>query len=994
MYVLTQKGGTGMHFKDLARKLTALLLPAVMMFPQAAPLAVSAEKIPDTAADPVTVSTPALSSYSSYYDLHAGDKRPDAEILVHGKDYAELLTDEPDAVSVGSIGSEYGLENRDDVLIFNTDEGTLTYEITVPETGCYCMAFSYLPIPSSMATVEFAVTIDGEIPYDTASRATLNKVYENDGEIRLDSHGNQMRPAQRQAALWCETELLDADGLFNDPLCFYLTEGTHRIGFEIEKGWFALDAFRLYNPSPLPSYAAYRQSAQGEVTATLIRLEGEDAAYKSASTLCPTQDNTSYLASPAKADKTVYNTIGAGSWNKAMQSVTWVIPASQIPASGWYRIGIKARQNEMRGFYTNRRLRLDGEVPCQELDQIRFHYDTKWQNVIPSDENDDPLELYLTAGQDHTITLEVIPGEIGASMRVLDEAVREINTYYRHILMITSPTPDKYTDYYVHERIPELLPHFEQLSADLKHIQSQIETLASSKGSEAAAIERMYIVLDACIERPLHIPDYLSQIKDNITALSAWMYDYRNQPLEIDYIEIASPDRKFSRVKENLFKQAGFGWKRFISSFFNDYTNLSDDEGEDTINVWVALGRDQALAVKDLTDSQYNPTHDTKVSVNLVVGGIVEASLAGKGPDAALFLGGEFPVNLAARGLLVDLKKYPDYKEVASRFQEHATVPYTYGRGVYGIPLTQSWAMLFYRKDILAELGYSEPPQTWDELIDMLPAMQRNYMEAGLVLPVVSGTNATVSAATESGHTFAALMLQNGMGYYNSNQTSTTFDSITAVKAFEQWTDFYTKYGFEQTYDAFSRFRTGEFPLVIADYNFCNQLTVASPEIRGLWDFTSIPGTVQEDGSISHAVNSTSSGAVIFSKCKNPDAAWEYLKWFSSAEVQAQFGMQVEGLLGQLGRYSTANTEALKQLPWSRSEQRKLLAAQAELDEIPITPASYAVTRNIMNAFRETVNNHENPRDTLLWYNRDINTEIRRKRENLGLETDEYIIIK
>ena len=57
--------------------------------------------------------------------------------------------------------------------------------------------------------------------------------------------------------------------------------------------------------------------------------------------------------------------------------------------------------------------------------------------------------------------------------------------------------------------------------------------------------------------------------------------------------------------------------------------------------------------------------------------------------------------------------------------------------------------------------------------------------------------------------------------------------------------------------------------------------------------------------------------------------------------------------------------------------------------EIPVIPASYAVTRNIMNAFRETVNENQNPRDTLVWYNRDINDEITRKRENLGLSTDE-----
>ena len=90
-------------------------------------------------------------------------------------------------------------------------------------------------------------------------------------------------------------------------------------------------------------------------------------------------------------------------------------------------------------------------------------------------------------------------------------------------------------------------------------------------------------------------------------------------------------------------------------------------------------------------------------------------------------------------------------------------------------------------------------------------------------------------------------------------------------------------------------------------------------------------------------------------------------------------------MLGQLGRYAPANREALARLSWSKAELQKLTEAQDELQEIPIIPASYAVTRNIMNAFRETVNEHENPRDTFLWYNRDINSEITRKRENLGL---------
>lgn len=985
----------------------SLLLAAFLSAQAMLPASVMAEQT-DAAEDAATLTLTAVEdpgtgtplyveqeTYSDYYDMYAGENRPDQEIMIPGTSYSDWSYDEGDDVSVGSYGAEYSQENKDDVLIWNAAEGTITYEIEVPETGIYCMEASYLPIPSNMANIEFGILIDGESPYDTASRATLNKVYMNDGEIQVDSRGNQVRPAQKQVGMWMTTPLQDVDGLFNDPLIFYLEEGSHELALDIAKGYFALEYLRFYNPQDLPSYEEYKSSVDSSVTventpSTLIRIEGEAAIYKSDSTLYPTSDNSSYLASPSSPSKTVYNTIGSGNWTKAMQTITWEIPAEELTNDGWYKIGMKARQATMRGLYSNRRIYVDGEVLCEELNQVKYYYDTDWQVVSPTDANGEDIYVYLQGGQDHTITMEVMPGEIGESMRVLDAAVLDINTYYRKILMITGPSPDKYTDYYVHEKIPELLDEFKRLSADLKQIKADIETMAGSEGSEAASLERMYLVLDNCVEEPLKIPDYQSQIKDNITALSAWMYDYRGQPLEMDYLEIASADQEFSSVKENFFKSMGFSWNRFYSSFFEDYTNLSDETDEEAINVWVSLGRDQAQVVKALVDNEFSQQYDANISVNLVVGGVVEATLAGKGPDVALFLGGEFPVNLAARGLLVDMKEeYDDYDEVAARFQEHATVPYQYDGGVYGVPLTQSWAMMFYRKDILTELGFDAPPETWDDVIDMLPALQRNYMYMGLVLPVVSGTNATISAATESGHTFATFMLQSGMNYYNEEQTMTNFDSIEAVQAFEKWTDLYTKYGFEQSYDGFSRFRTGEYPLVISDYSFYNQLTVASPEIKGLWGFTQIPGTVQEDGSVSHAVNSTSSGAVIFNKCKDKQGAWDFVKWFTSTEVQVEYGTQIEGLLGQLGRYTTANTEALQQLAWSKSEQAILLEAQSELEEIPIIPASYAVTRNIMNAFRETVNNSENPRDTLLWYNRDINTEITRKRENLGLSTSE-----
>ena len=924
-------------------------------------------------------------SYSDYYDMHAGDVRPDDEIVVRGTD----ITSSEGDVAVGSYGPEGDV--RDDVLIWSSTDGRISYDIDVAQTGIYCVDISYCAMESNSSAVELTMTIDGEEPYDTASRLTLNRVWVNERDIYTDSRGNQVRPAQVQKEMWQDHWIGDVDGLFDEPLFFYLEAGSHEIEFSSERAQLAIESITFKNPDKLPAYSEYVSSVQASVTkentpSNLFRIEGENAAYKSDSTLYPISNNSNYLISPSSPTKVVYNTIGGDNWDKALQTVTWTISKDDIKNDGWYKIGIKSRQNTMRGLYSNRRIYIDGEVICDSMDQVRFYYDSEWKVVSPKADGENVF-VYLTADTDHTMTMEAIPGEIGDSLRRLEDVVAEMNTYYRKVLMITGPSPDQYTDYYVHEKIPGLVDKFAEISQELKDIQGNIETLAGSEGSEAAALERMTIILDKCVKKPLKIPSYLSQIKDNITTISSWMRDYRDQPLEIDYIEFASADRKFTSCDEKFGKAVAFSTKAFFGSFFEDYTTLSDVSGVEAINVWVSLGRDQAQVVKEMSENQFMQETGIPISVNLVIGGVVEATLAGKGPDVALFLGGEFPVNLACRDLLVDISdtsQFADFNEVSQRFQENAMTPYQYNGGTYGLPISQTFPMMFYRTDVLTELGYTSPPETWTELIDMLPALQRNYMSVGLILPPTN-----ISPATEAGHTFAMLLLQKGVNYYNEGQTASTFDSIEAVKSFEEWTDFYTDYSFEQTYDAFSRFRTGEYPIVMANYTFFNQLTVASPEIKGLWSFCQVPGTVREDGTISHAANSTGSGAVIFKKVKNKQGAWEYIKWFTETDTQVQYGTQIEGLLGKLGRFDTANVEALGQLSWSNDELARLRDQQEELVEIPVIPSSYAVTRNIMNAFREVVNDLENPRDTLIWYNRDINEEITRKRENLGLATEE-----
>ena len=133
-------------------------------------------------------------------------------------------------------------------------------------------------------------------------------------------------------------------------------------------------------------------------------------------------------------------------------------------------------------------------------------------------------------------------------------------------------------------------------------------------------------------------------------------------------------------------------------------------------------------------------------------------------------------------------------------------------------------------------------------------------------------------------------------------------------------------------------------------------------------------------------VESSVDGAIIFEKADQKEAAWEFLKWFTSTDVQGMLGIGLEAQMGASARYTTANMEALEKLPWNEDELSLLYKQWENVKEIPQIPASYYITRNINNAFRRVVNENENPRNTLNQYNYEMNKEVQRKKEEFHLD--------
>lgn len=951
------------------------------------------EALPTTALEEDSVAelteSAAIKASMDYYEY----RNYYAEVPAPVGTLAVVRPSEMNISAIEGMTIESSFAGKENVLLWNAAEGTVSFTVNVPEDARYQMQMTYSPIASAnnQSEIGLALMIDGQYPFASASRFEFQKPYSVEKEWEKDSRGNDLRPEQERVdGEWFTADFADSEGEYNDAYLFYFTAGVHTITLKADKVGFALSEIVVLNPEPLSSYETYRAKlGEGATPTQSVTLQAEVLSMTSDAMITANYDRSSAGTEPSDYKLMLLNSMGGSKWLYAGQWAEWEF---EVPEDGFYNIHMRCRQNTKSGMSVTRRIEIDGAVPFSELNAVRFPFSSSWYIKTLGDEN--PYEFYLTKGT-HKIRMTIVPGDLEEIIQILQDSVQVLNESYRKILMITGATPDTYRDYNLQKTVPGLMDTFAEQSEILKREKENLVAITGTTGSESSILETLYMQLDGFIQDPRSIQNRLSRYKSNISSLASWLLSVREQPLELDYFSFLPAGETHKKANKPWYQNLAYEVMAVIASFSDDFASVGDyyDEGE-SLNVWVNMGRDQVQVVKDLVDSDFIVKYPgIKVNVNLVQQGLVEATLAGKGPDVSLFVTQSDPVNLAARGALVDLSEFEDYEEVVGRFYESASVPYQYEGGVYALPATQTYPMMFYRTDIFEELGI-EPPNTWDELYEIAPIIQRQNLEIG----IPSGTN-SAGSATDMGM-FPTLVFQNGGNFYTEDLTATELDQEPALKAFTEWTQLYTRYGFPIQFDFYNRFRTGEMPLGIAAYTQYNMLSAAAPEIKGLWEMVPIPGTYvkDEDGNQVYDENGEplidrtangygSQGCVILNKCKDKDAAWTFLKWFTSADVQQKFGNRIESLMGPSARYATANKDAFEGLPWTTAEKEILKEQWQYVREVEEVPASYYITRNVSNAFRNVTNNNANPRHTLNTYNEEMNKEITRKREEFGLSS-------
>lgn len=939
-----------------AKKISAMILIAVLVSTLAS-VGIGAE--PTT--EEISMGNNSLllseSDYTKYKNSIADYKNASENIVIGASD---LIGGNAEKLSVPYLG-------ENDCIKFDSEETSAVFIFDVPETAKYNLVFNYAGQAGTALNIQTEVLIDGTLLWEDLSELELQRWWKNSSDEWLtDTDGNQVTSEQVESFGFKKQYAYDKSGIEKDYYLFGLTAGRHTVKiiskqepFVIKSIEFtAVNNLKAYNEisAEISNVAAY----DGED----IVIQGEDAAEKSAHTLTARSDTLSSAVVPNSYSKNVINYIGSSNWSDFGQTLKWNVVIKQ---DGLYGIGFHYKQAGVVNGSVFRSLKIDGEYPFTEARDIKFGYDTSWQYLKLTDAEGEACLLNLKKGT-HTIELSVSLGVMSEYFSRLKEIVKIIGDDYLSISMITGETPDTNRDYDLFDQIPTL-------EADFQNAVEKLEGLAEAMGDMSEKSSSQYIttirgttrILKQMLETKYLAHTYKKDLYTQYCNISSILYEMLNMPLSLDEIRLTSPEAD-EPVYTSFTKQLKYAVAQFIYTFSSDYDGGQKNSSAKQIKLWTTWGRDQTQVLNTLISESFTPT--TGIDVNLQITGatVIQGMLTNNAPDLALGVARSNPVNYALRGAVYDLSQFDDFAEILSRFNKGAEEPYKYKNGCYALPDTQGFSVMFYRKDIMENLGL-EIPETWDDFIETIAVIQRNNMNA--YIPEASAT-------TGSWSIFPSMMMQNGLEIYNADRNRNLLDSDDAIGVFTQWTDFYTKYKLPVTSDFYNRFRVGVTPLGIAPYTTYTTLKEMAPEIEGRWGIALIPGTKTDSG-INNTSAGSGTGCIILNDSKYKDESWEFLKWWTSADTQYRFSRNVESLLGTTGRVATSNKEALRKYSWDSGDLKILNEQWNSVKEIPEAPGSYYLLRSVEQAFYSVKNGKSTPTDAMIRWSDIANEEITRK---------------
>ncbi|MGZ8782183.1 MAG: sugar ABC transporter substrate-binding protein [Gaiellaceae bacterium] len=201
----------------------------------------------------------------------------------------------------------------------------------------------------------------------------------------------------------------------------------------------------------------------------------------------------------------------------------------------------------------------------------------------------------------------------------------------------------------------------------------------------------------------------------------------------------------------------------------------------------------------------------------------------------------------------------------------------------YGVPWYVETRLLYYRTDIAEKAGITKPPATWDELKAMAVAMKEK-----------GGAKHGISLSPNNWQELLPFMWQNG-GEVVSDAGEFTFDSPENVEAIEYYQSFFkdglTAGSVPEGFDITPAFVQGTHPMFFSGPWHLGLIEeLGGAKLKGKWAVAPMP----EQESATSFIGG--SDLVVFKNSGNKAAAWKFVEYLSTADVQQKWYTTVSAL--------------------------------------------------------------------------------------------------
>ena len=671
-----------------------------------------------------------------------------------------------------------GYEKNNKVLDLTSGK-KVTLDFEVPEDGLYYMNFDYLSYDESILPVSMKMKVDGDYPFYECRSLEFETTWKLGDEPSYDRYDNEAVTIPNKQIQWESKYLMDSSYRHSDPLKVQLTKGKHSIELSVDEGNFLLGNISLEAPVTVEEYKGSSDKADGK---ELITIQGEDYTTTNDSAIHGVAEYDTSV-DPYQAKDTVLNTLDSDSFSTAGRKVTYEF---EVKTAGNYKIAANYRQSEKTDFPVFCDVAIDGKVPNSAFKDYSMAYTTKYKTATMQDSKGEDLSVHLEAGK-HTISYTISMNPISYIMEEIDEVMSDVNDLALEITKVAGTNADKYRDLKLSKYIPNLEKTLYSYSDRLTKLEKSAVKWSDSD-KNVAVMSSLIIAakqLKSLADSPDSIPyriDELSTSSNSVNHYLATTIDNLiANDLAIDRIYIYQDGAKLPS-KPGFFKSCAMNVSRFVASFTYQAYSTKNTNSDHT-QVWVNRSSQYVQIMQKMIDEKFTPKTGINVDISIMPDQykLVLSNSSGNAPDVATGINYTIPYELGIRGALVNMAQYDDFKESTDGYEPGFFMTGSINDGIYSMPETMNFWVLFYRKDVLEKLNL-EIPKTMDDVIDMLPKLQMRglnfyYPTAGMTL-------------MRNFHGTTPLIVQNGGSLYAKTAANgTAIGNEKSVNGFTKLTD-------------------------------------------------------------------------------------------------------------------------------------------------------------------------------------------------------------